>query len=162
MNQRKKKRKMHVFPIVNGFILILLSLSCLLPFIYLLALSFSSSSAATAGKVFLWPVGFTTAAYEQAMKGTDFLKALGISIERVVLGVSINIILLVLTAYPLSKTKAQLPGRSYFAWFYIITMLVGGGLIPTYLVVSKTGPVSYTHLKPFTAPAREPPAMVTY
>ncbi|MEG1887719.1 MAG: carbohydrate ABC transporter permease [Oscillospiraceae bacterium] len=128
-----------IFSLVNGTILIILSALCLIPFIYLIALSFSSASAATAGEVFLWPVGFTLAAYKQALQGSAFIKALMVSVVRVVLGVSINILLLILTAYPLSKSNKELPGRSVFSWFFIITMLVGGGLIPAYLMVLYTG-----------------------
>lgn len=139
--KRRKKVPVgdRVFTIVNGTILIFLAVMCLLPFIYLIALSFSSASAATEGRVYLWPVEFTVAAYKQAMEGTAFIKAFFISVERLVLGVTINLLLLILTAYPLSKTNKELPGRSVVSWFFIITMLVGGGLIPGYLVVLYTG-----------------------
>ena len=115
------------------------SATCLLPFIHLLAVSFSGSAAVNAGKVGLLPVDFTTSAYEFALRGGKFLRALLISVERVVLGVGLNLILMVLTAYPLSKSSKKVAGRNIYMTFFVITMLISGGMIPTYLVVTKLG-----------------------
>lgn len=127
-----------VFNIINYTILIVTSLICILPFINLLAVSFSGSAAVTAGKVVFWPVDFTTKAYEFALANGKFFKALVVSMERVLLGVSLNIILMILTAYPLSKAKDKLAGRNVYMAFFVITMLINGGMIPTYLIVVKT------------------------
>ncbi|MDF2989241.1 MAG: carbohydrate transporter permease [Eubacterium sp.] len=51
----------------------------------------------------------------------------------------VNTILVVLTAFPLSKTVSEFRLRNYFSWFFVITILFNGGLIPTYLVVKYTG-----------------------
>lgn len=126
-----------IFNLINCVFLALVCLSCVLPFINLLAISFSGSAAVSAGKVGFFPVDFTTSAYEYALQGGEFIRALGISLIRVVLGVTINLVLMVLTAYPLSKAKSQLTGRNFYMAFFVITMLIGGGMIPTYLVVSK-------------------------
>jgi putative aldouronate transport system permease protein len=128
-----------LFHILNYTILIATSLLCILPFINLLAVSFSSSAAVSAGNVAFWPVEFTTKAYEFALTGGDFFSSLWISVKRVVLGTLINIILMVLTAYPLSKSAQKLTGRNLYMTFFIITILFNGGLIPTYLVVVKMG-----------------------
>lgn len=128
-----------VFMIVNYVILGLLSLTCLLPFIHLLAVSFSSSAAVASGEVSFWPVDFTLYSYEFALKGGKFFTALLVSLKRVILGVAVNLVLMILTAYPLSKTKEKLMGRNIYMVFFVITMLINGGLIPTYLVVVKMG-----------------------
>lgn len=128
-----------VFHVVNYAILVLLAASCVLPFVHVIALSFSSGIAADKALVGLWPVDPSLAAYEYAFGRTLFLRAMMNTIKRVVLGVSLNMLLNILTAYPLSKTARIFPGRTVFAWYFMITMLVGGGLIPTYLVVSWTG-----------------------
>lgn len=120
-------------------VLIVVALLCLLPVLHVLAISFSGSSAVSAGKVLFWPIDFTLNSYEFALADGQFLRSLGISLLRVVLGVSINMILIVITAYPLSKTSKKLHGRNIYMAFFVITMLIGGGLIPTYLVVVKTG-----------------------
>ena len=105
-----KTRANRIFHFVNIFILAVVSLLCVLPFINLLAISFSDSAAVAAGAVGFPPVDFTLSAYEYALKGGKFIRALFISFERVFLGVGLNLILMVLTAYPLSKTRKKVAG----------------------------------------------------
>ena len=114
-------------------------LTCVLPFVNLLAVSFSGNTAVAAGKVTFWPVDFTPFSYEYALRGGKFLRALLISIELVILGTGVNVLLMVLTAYPLSRGKDRLLGRNLYMAYFVLTMLIGGGLIPTYLVVVKAG-----------------------
>ena len=125
--------------VCNYVILTITAACCLLPFINLLAVSFSESSAVAAGDVTFWPVGFTLDSYKFVASSDKFLRAFMISIIRVILGVIVNMLMMVITAYPLSRDNKQLAGRNIYAWFFVITMLVGGGLIPTYLVIVKTG-----------------------
>lgn len=127
------------FVALNYVILVITGLCCLLPFINLLAVSFSESSAVAAGDVTFWPIGFTFKSYEFVTSSDKFVRAFLISVIRVILGVSVNMIMMVITAYPLSRDSKQLAGRNIYAWFFVITMLVSGGLIPTYLVIVKTG-----------------------
>ena len=134
-----KTRANRIFHFVNIFILAVVSLLCVLPFINLLAISFSDSAAVAAGAVGFTPVDFTLSAYEYALKGGKFIRALFISFERVFLGVGLNLILMVLTAYPLSKTRKKVAGRNIYMVYFVITMLVSGGMIPTYLVVTVLG-----------------------
>lgn len=135
-----KKEKKSVFNVVNTIFLGLVCLTCVLPFVNLLAVSFSGSSAVAAGKVGLWPVDFTLSSYEYVLSSAKFFKALLISAERVVLGTALNLILMVLVAYPLSRDKnGQLVGRKFYVYFFVFTMLFSGGMIPTYLVVSGLG-----------------------
>lgn len=134
-----KSRGTKIFNVINCIFLSLVCLTCVLPFVNMLAVSFSGSAAVSAGKVTFWPVDFTTAAYTYALSGGKFLRALMISVERVVLGVSLNLVLMVLTAYPLSKTRKQVHGRNLYMTFFVITMLISGGMIPTYLVVMGLG-----------------------
>ncbi|QUO31545.1 carbohydrate ABC transporter permease [Faecalicatena sp. Marseille-Q4148] len=128
-----------IFNVVNITFLVLVSLTCVLPFVHLLAVSFSGSAAVNAGKVGLWPVDFTLSAYEYALQGGKFVRSLLISVERVVLGVGLNLVLMVITAYPLSKTSKKVSGRNIYMAFFVLTMLISGGMIPTYLVVTKLG-----------------------
>lgn len=134
-----KTRANRIFHFVNIFILAVVSLLCVLPFINLLAISISDSAAVAAGAVGFTPVDFTLSAYEYALKGGKFIRALFISFERVFLGVGLNLILMVLTAYPLSKTRKKVAGRNIYMVYFVITMLVSGGMIPTYLVVTGLG-----------------------
>ena len=127
------------FMVFNIIVLTLVSLTCILPFIHLLALSFSSSSAVAAGRVGFVPIDFTTAAYEFALRGGKFTDALWVSVKRVVLGTAVNMVLMVLTAFPLAHTKEKLAGRNIYMAFFVVTMIIGGGLIPTYILVVNLG-----------------------
>ena len=138
--KQKKLKGLTTFDYVNAIILGILCITCVLPFVNLLAVSFSGSTAVAAGKVGFLPVDFTLASYEYVLESGKFFTAMLVSIERVVLGTLINLALMVLVAYPLSKDKeGQLFGRKFYTYFFMITMLIGGGMIPTYLVVSKLG-----------------------
>ena len=124
-------------------IVILLGLICLLPMLNILAISFSSSDAAAANIVGFVPVKFTTAAYNKIMEDRQFWRSFGISVFRVASGLVVNLVLIVLMAYPLSKTKREFRGRNIYMNLLIFAMLFSGGMIPTYLVV-KTFKLSNT------------------
>ena len=124
------------FIVFNGVFLVVSALVCILPFAHLLALSFSNASLVAAGKITFWPMGFTTAAYDFAFRGGKFISAITVSIERVALGSVVNLLLIVLTAYPLSRPKEKFSARNIYMMFFITTMIIGGGLIPTYILVS--------------------------
>ena len=118
-------------------IVILLGLICLLPMLNILAISFSSSDAAAANILGFVPVKFTTAAYNKIMEDRQFWRSFGISVFRVASGLVVNLVLIVLMAYPLSKTKREFRGRNIYMNLLIFAMLFSGGMIPTYLVVKK-------------------------
>lgn len=85
------------------------------------------------------PVGFTLEAYKFLMEKSDFLIAFGISLKRVALGTTINMVMVILTAYPLSKEKSAFKARTFYVWFFAFTMFFGGGLVPAYIVIQRTG-----------------------
>ncbi|MCU6792275.1 carbohydrate ABC transporter permease [Paenibacillus sp. WQ 127069] len=128
-----------VFSYCNYACLFILSALCVLPLIHVLAISLSSSAAATGNIVTFWPVHFTFEAYTETLGNSNFLHALWIGIKRVVLGTSLSMLLVVLAAYPLSKEESRFQGRTFYAWLFVFTMLFHAGLIPTYLVVKGTG-----------------------
>ena len=139
MSKSKSSPSRKVFLVINYIVLPVLGLICVLPFINLLAISFSNKTAVAANAVTFWPIGFNTAAYSFIMSSSQFLRALWISVQRTVLGVALNLILIVFTAYPLSKSKQEFPLRNVFSWFFVVTILFSGGLIPSYMVVKYTG-----------------------
>ena len=138
MAKTKTSPSRKLFLVINYIVLTIVSLMCILPFINLLAISFSDKTAVAANAVSFWPVGFNTAAYEFILGNDQFLRALWISVQRTVLGVLVYIILIILTAYPLSKSTQDFRLRNVFSWFFVVTILFSGGLIPTYMVVKYT------------------------
>ena len=128
-----------VFNIFNHILLIVVCLSCILPFIHLLAVSFSSNVAVQTGRVTFWPVDFNIDAYVFTFADGRFMAAAWVSVQRVVLGLLTNLLLITLTAYPLSHDKTKLFGRNIYMAFFVFTMIFGGGMIPLFIVVSSLG-----------------------
>ncbi|MBY0215562.1 MULTISPECIES: carbohydrate ABC transporter permease [Paenibacillus] len=116
-------------------IVIMLALACLLPLWNIVAISFSSSEAVSANAVGLVPVNFTTAAYSKIIDDAQFWRSFGISVLRVALALVLNMILIILMAYPLSKSKREFKGRNIYMNIMIFAMLFSGGMIPSYLLI---------------------------
>ncbi|WP_391573062.1 carbohydrate ABC transporter permease [Cohnella sp.] len=128
-----------LFIVCNALLLGAITFLCIVPFVHLLAVSLSSNTAAMAAEVKLWPIGFTLDAYAYLGQKVEFFRSLWVTLQRVVLGTAINMLLVVLSAYPLSKEAKQFRFRTLYVWFFAVTMFFGGGLIPTYIVVKETG-----------------------
>lgn len=135
----KKSLGMKIFTIFNYTFLTLLALTCLLPMINQLAISFSSSSAVAAGDVGLFPVDFTLDSYKYMADKPEFWKSLMVSLKRILIAVPFSMIICVLAAFPLSRQDHEFPARKYYIWMFVVPMLIGGGLIPTYIVIRNTG-----------------------
>ena len=138
-NKIKESASRYIFQIANYLFLAVLSLLCVFPFLHLLAVSFSSDSFASAGLVGIFPKGFCFDAYKLLVNQKEFFKALGISVLRTILGTAFSLIVIILTAYPLSKTNKQVKGRTIFSWFFIITFFFSGGLAATYVLYDTLG-----------------------
>jgi putative aldouronate transport system permease protein len=123
----------------NVFLLILITLLCIYPVWYMLVVSFSDKSAVAAGQVFLWPKDFTIAAYRLILDDIQFFKSFGISVTRVILGTITTFVVVVLMAYPLSKTSREFKPRNIIMWILIFAMLFNGGLVPWYMTMKALG-----------------------
>ncbi len=128
-----------LFDAFNYIFLTAIAVLCLLPLIHIFAVSLSGRAPATGGFVSFWPIDFTLENYEQVMGSPTFLRSFFISVARVLTGTSLNMILVILTAYPLSKTPRAFKGRTVFIWFFVFAMLFDGGLIPSFLVIRSLG-----------------------
>lgn len=128
-----------IFGVFNTIFLIFAALICFAPVLYIFAMSLSSSSAISAGRVTFWPVDFTLIGYEYILGNQIFWKSMFNSVIRVILGVGLNVVMSCLSAYPLSRSHEKFYARTFFAWVFFVPMLIGGGLIPTYIIVKETG-----------------------
>lgn len=131
----KRSGSYFVYQVFNTVVLTLVALTCIFPILHVLAMSLSSSNAAMAGRVTFVPVEFSLSAYEYLMKKKDFFHSVGIAGGRVVIGTALNMILIILTAYPLSRSPIHFRGRTWYMVYFAITMFLGGGLIPTYMII---------------------------
>ncbi|CAH1057183.1 MULTISPECIES: carbohydrate ABC transporter permease [Paenibacillus] len=137
LHKQSSSRKL--FIVFNTLLLTFITILGIIPFVHLLSISLSSNTAAMAGEVKLWPVGFSWDAYVYLGEKVEFFRSLGVSVKRVVLGSVVNLFLVFITAFPLSKSNDQFKFRTVYVWIFAITMFFGGGLIPTYIVVKNTG-----------------------
>lgn len=133
------KEKFGLRQFIIYMIVIVLSLSCLIPMLNVLALSLSSAQSVAANKVGLLPVDFTVAAYSKILDDQQFWRSFGISVFRVIAALILNLVLIVTMAYPLGKSKRVFRSRKVFMNLMIFAMLFSGGMIPTYLVVKNLG-----------------------
>ncbi|BCN29279.1 sugar ABC transporter permease [Anaeromicropila herbilytica] len=141
MKKNKSKSVVHgsdrVIEIVMLLVIIVFLIIVLYPLYYVVVASVSNPYDVYAGKTFLFPSGFTLEGYMRVFKEKAIATGYLNSIIYTVLGTVISTALVVMTAYPLSRK--ELPGKKAIMIFFIITMYFSGGLIPTYLVVAKTG-----------------------
>lgn len=142
--KRRSSPSRIAFIAFNALIMATFAALCLAPFINLLAISLSDSVPAVSGIVGFLPLndkgtfGINLDAYKVLLEKKEFFRAFGISIGRVLLGVSISVVVQILAAYPLAR-GSKFTGRRFFIIFYTITMFFSGGLIPTYLVITGLG-----------------------
>ncbi|MFD0712756.1 carbohydrate ABC transporter permease [Paenibacillus sp. GCM10027626] len=122
-----------IFYAVNILILAAAALVCLLPLIHILAVSLSSNTAISTGKVSLWPVEPSWRAYVSMIEGTNIVKAFRNSLVITAAGTAFNMLLTILAAYPLSKKHFYF--RRFFTLAIVFTMLFKAGLIPDYMLV---------------------------
>lgn len=132
-------KRIKVADTVIFLIIALLALLCLIPLLNIVAISFSSSAAATANIVGIIPVDITFNAYTKILDDAQFWRSFFISVKRVVLGTGINMLMSILMAYPLSKSKREFHAQGIYMKLIIFAMLFPAGLIPLYLVVNKLG-----------------------
>jgi putative aldouronate transport system permease protein len=136
MTMSHKSKGYRVFAVFNNIFLILVALTCLLPLLHLLAQSFSSKAAINGNLVSFWPVDFNVEAYVKTFQNDNFVRSMGISVVRTILGTTISMFLITTAGYALSK---DFRGRNALMWIFIFTMLFSGGLIPSYILVTSLG-----------------------
>ncbi|MFC4305388.1 carbohydrate ABC transporter permease [Cohnella boryungensis] len=128
-----------IFSVFNYALLGVISVLCLLPLLHLLMVSLSSTAPANAGLVSFWPVGFTFEAYLKTFDNVNFLTSLGVSLKRTILGTALALMVNAIAAYALSKDTRVFRARNLYLWYFVVTMLFSGGLIPGYILILKLG-----------------------
>jgi multiple sugar transport system permease protein/putative aldouronate transport system permease protein len=117
--------------------LILSGLLVLYPLIYVVACSFSGTTAILTGKVFLWPVDFSLLSYRTVLEHPWLVSGFFNSILYAVGACVVGVGLILLASYPLSRK--DFPDRRLIQTFFVITMFFGGGLIPSYILMKNLG-----------------------
>ena len=142
---KKAKKPMQqdvVFPIVNGIILCILMFITLYPVLNTVAISFNDGIDAVRGGIGLWPRKFSTEAYNTLLGDTLTWNAFGISVARTIITTLTNLLFTSMLAFALSRKEYVL--RGFITVVVVLTMYVNAGLIPNYLLISKTLKLSKT------------------
>ena len=126
-----------VFDVVIFVILTFLFLIVAYPLYFIIISSISDPVAVSQGKVIAFPIGFTMDGYKNVFEHGEVMRGFKNSLIYTALGVSLNLLLTLPTSYALSRKDFIF--RKPITLFYMTTMFVGGGMIPTYLIVRATG-----------------------
>ena len=137
--KRKKRHPMQqdiVFPLVNGLLLCALVFITMYPVINTVAVSFNDGIDAVRGGIGLWPRKFSVEAYKSLLTDKLTYNAFGISVARTVITTLLNLFFTSMLAFALSR-KEYVFGK-FITLVMVLTMYVNAGLIPNFLLISKT------------------------
>ena len=135
MNNMKPTKGYRAFQVINTIIMIFVIFITLYPFVYLVAQSFSSDAAASAGKVTFYPIGLNVNTYKYILRDNQFFRYYGNTIFYTVVGTFISVACTALIAYPLSKPRLRL--NKVITPLVVFTMYFAGGMIPNYIVITQ-------------------------
>ena len=130
-------RSDRIYYALSYAIVALLTLSVLYPLFYIVSASFSAASAVNGGRVWLWPVNFSTYSYAYLLSYKTVWMGYGNTLFYTAVGTAINVFVTVLAAYPLSRR--QLVGHGPLMFLFTFTMLFGAGMIPNYINLRSLG-----------------------
>ena len=140
----RSRRQDIAFPIVNTIILILLMFITLYPVINTVAYSFNDGTDAVRGGIGLWPRKFSLKSYEAILQDSAVYDAALISVSKTIVTTVLNLFWTGMLAYALSRREYVL--RKFITTVMVLTMYVNAGLIPNYLLISKTLSLKNTYL----------------
>ena len=122
-----------IFMVIVYLVITIFTVCAFYPFLYELAVSFSSSQAVGSGEVVLLPKGVNLEAYKQLLLDGQIVASMKNTIILTVVGTFLNLTATTLTAYALSKKR--LCGRKFFLAMIVFTMLFSGGMIPNFVLI---------------------------
>lgn len=109
----------------------------LYPFVYVLSMSISDPGKVMAGEVWLFPQGFSLASFKAIVHENGIWRAYFNTILYAAVGTALTLVVTLLAAYPLARKEFVL--KKFFMTILLITMFIGGGLIPSFIVINKLG-----------------------
>lgn len=134
MNSRALKPN-RFFQVFNTIVMFLVVFLTLFPFLYLIAQSFSSDAAVSAGKVTFYPIDFTVETYKYILRNSNFFRYYGNTILYAAVYTIIAVCGTAILAYPLSKKRLRL--NKVVLPFVVFTMYFTGGMIPNFILITQ-------------------------
>ena len=126
-----------LFHTVNNVLLVFALLIVLYPLLYIISSSMSTASAIMAGKIWLWPVSVDLTSYRIVLTYPGIWRSYLNTTIYAVGGTSLNLVLTIMIAYPLSRKDFK--ARGPVMGLLVFTMIFNGGIIPTYILIGKLG-----------------------
>ncbi|WP_449600201.1 carbohydrate ABC transporter permease [Paenibacillus sp. Marseille-Q9583] len=110
------------------------------PILYIISASISDPKMVASGEMWLFPKGITFKGYEIVFQNSKIWTGYRNTILYTLLGTTINLVVTMPAAYALSRK--DFVGRGFFMGMFMVTMFIGGGLVPTYMLVKGLGMVN--------------------
>lgn len=132
-----KKKRNTKFDFLLYTIFIVLCILILIPFYNVIILSLANTVTYAKHIPYILPFTVDFSGFKEIFNDPYFIKSLLVTLFVTIVGTTLNMIFSILTAYTISRRK--LLGRKFILNFIIFTMLFSGGIVPTYLVVTKLG-----------------------
>ena len=133
----KKGKETIILNIIAYMFCSIIALMCLIPFIMIIAGSFSSEEAIVANGFSLLPQDFSLEAYKTVFKDPIVVvRGYATTIILTITGVALGLLLQTMTAYVLARKDFE--WRNFFSFFFYFTTLFSGGLVPTYILYTRT------------------------
>ena len=136
-NTIRKSSFDRVIDTINIFLLFIIFIVILYPLLYIVSASFSDPNAVVGGKMWFLPIGFTLEGYKKVFSSSEIGRGFINSAIYTVVGTTINVIMTIMAAYPLSRK--DFVGRNIFTMIFTVTLFFSGGLIPLWIVVRSVG-----------------------
>lgn len=130
------KAKENIYQAILWIILLAIALTMILPFLYVIILSFTDSTVYEAGKFILWPKKWSTEAYKLILSGSGFINALKSSVIITGIGTPLSVLVNAGLAYMLSK---PIPGKKFLNKYVMFTMLFSAGMVPNFINIKQLG-----------------------
>ncbi|QYR23543.1 carbohydrate ABC transporter permease [Paenibacillus sp. sptzw28] len=137
MGKRYRSVSGTVFDMFNYVFLAGFAVCAIIPFVYVISGSFATDVELTQRSFFLIPKTFSINAYTFIFSTDTIIRSIGVSMYVTTVGTIVNLFFTVTMAYPLARRS--LMGRNTILNLVVFSMLFGGGMIPTYLVVRELG-----------------------
>lgn len=136
-NKQKQSTPDKLFDVTLFILLTIVLIVVAYPLYFVIIASVSNPSAVASGHVTLFPVGINFSGYTEVFKNEKVITGFINAIFYTFVGTCINLMVTIPTAYAMSRR--EFAGKKIIMYFYMITMFVSGGMIPTYLVVKNMG-----------------------
>ena len=137
MKHKSRLNRVTAFDVILAIIMITFCATIILPFVHIIAVSLSHKNYVIAGQVSFWPKGFSFNNYIELLADGRFYRAYANTIFITVVATALSLTTTAMAAYALSRRKVV--GHEIYSWMITITMFFGGGMIPSYMLVSSLG-----------------------